>query len=614
MLYIANTSLAQGRGDQLFDESYIHEIRITSDLSLDQMFNLFVGELGSGAYTYTASEVEIDGNVLESIGVRIKGGLSSFDEKKPLKLDFNSFVPGQRYDGLKKLNLHQGNMDPSFIREAMTYGLMRNAGVKTARTSFAKVFFNGNYEGVYTLVEQIDDNFIKDRFASNEGALYKTGDIGLNLKYEINNPLPYEEFVAAVNQIPTELLHEQLGQYLNVESYLRFFAIEIFVNAVDGPLTVDTNYYIYYEPKSGTYYYIPWDYNLSLYGNANHTLFEESFNFLFERALSNSVLRDQYLDIYCQLLQYNFRVDRLQDLITSYQDLLKDEVPNDPYIDIIGDWNAGIETIRNVVTDRYTSLRNEVNDLQGSCPLLINPIDSLDVVINEIVASNGVNSGITDPAGGSADWIELYNNTSADLDLDGFYLSNDRDVLKHWKFPEGTTIAANDYLIIWADRDVDEEGLHVDFKLNKTWAELILSYENGDIIDEVIFSDQETNVGYARVPNGTGDFKKQETTFGASNNLSTSLVNDFQELNWDIFPNPAYSTNILTIQCSKAAKTDIQIVDMFGKLTWTSKLNLISGNNQVELPTGLIEAGVYNVILNSEKTVEVSNKRLIILE
>ena len=61
------------------------------------------------------------------------------------------------------------------MRKALAYGLMRNAGVKTVRTSFAKVYFNGRFEGVCTLNEQIDDDFIHNHFASADGAFYKTG-------------------------------------------------------------------------------------------------------------------------------------------------------------------------------------------------------------------------------------------------------------------------------------------------------------------------------------------------------------------------------------------------------------------------------------------------------
>lgn len=612
LLFISTFTFSQNRGDQIFDESYVHEIRITCALSLPSLFDIFFEDFLTNDYTYTLAEVTIDGEVLDSVGFRVKGGLSAFDLKKPLKLDFNSFVTDQRYDGLKKLNLHQGNKDASFMRESIAYGLFRKAGVKTVRTSYANVYVNDIYEGVYTIVEQIDNNFIKNRFASDEGTLYKTGvSADLDIKFEVNNPLPFNDFVDAVNQIPTADLHEQLDKYLDVESFLRFFAIQIFITAVDGPLTVNKNYYIYYEPKSAQYVYVPWDYNLALYGYADHTLFVESTNFLFNRALSNNRLRDRYLDIYCALFDYNFVEETIFDQIETYRTLLQDHVPNDPYLSQSGDWNQGIQDIKNVISERIQVLGEELNQYITDCPDWSSPIAPNDVVINEIMASNNVESGIADPAGGHADWIELYNNTSMDIDLSDFYISNDRDVMKHWRFPAGTKILANDYLIIWADRDLDEEGLHASFKLNKSAGELVLSFENGGIIDEVDFNDQETNIGYARVPNGTGDFKKQEATFGSHNNVVSLVENEPVKDQWSVFPNLVELGQDIVIKNSTDLDVELQILDGIGRIIWRKEIKLYPGENILKTSGMPLHSGIHIIKMINKSAREQQVKKLI---
>lgn len=614
IIFLSNSLNAQYDGDQIFDESFIHEIQITTSQSLDDIFNSFLLEFGTNNYTYAIADVVIDGNSLDSIGFRIKGGISAFDPKIPFKLDFNAFVPGRKYDGLKKLNLHQGGMDPSFMREAITYGLMRNAGVKTVRTSFAKIYVNGTYVGIYTLVEQINDDFIHNNFASADGALYKLIFDDLQLKYEIDNSFNYAAFESAVNQIPIDQLHEQLPDYLDVESFLRFFVMEIFVNGVDGPLTSNNNYYIYYEPKSATYVYIPWDYNLSLYAGANHTLLQDGMNFIFEKVKQNPDLTDRYLNTFCELLQYNFDEDRIFNLIDTYENLLADEVPNDPYIDLIGDFEDAIIFLKNVITARRNDLTAEMITDFMVCDPLVNPIDFLDVAINEIVASNDSTSGITDPAGGSPDWIELYNNTSNDISLNGFYLSNDVHFLKHWKFPDDQVIPANDYLIIWADRDVEEEGLHVDFKLNKTKGDLYLSFENGDLIDSLSYENQSTNIGFARVPNGTGNFVTQTATFNAMNDINMSEENLLIESIFNIFPNPTKGNITLEVYSSNSTSKLIQFFNLQGILLWETELQLFQGNNQIILPLKELNAGMYNLLLIDKDTYEKSIQRLVVLE
>ncbi len=148
-----------------------------------------------------------------------------------------------------------------------------------------------------------------------------------------------------------------------------------------------------------------------------------------------------------------------------------------------------------------------------------------DLVINEFMASNDLTQA--DQDGDFDDWIELYNNTGASISLDGFYLSDDAGNLTKWAFPDGSTIAANDYLIIWADEDLEQDGLHADFKLSSGGEEVVLIDANGAIVDSLTYPEQTTDVSYGRFPNGTGSFREMTTTtFNAENTDGTTNPDD----------------------------------------------------------------------------------------
>jgi len=68
------------------------------------------------------------------------------------------------------------------------------------------------------------------------------------------------------------------------------------------------------------------------------------------------------------------------------------------------------------------------------------------VVINEFMASNG--SSIQDENGDREDWLELYNTTAEDIDLEGWSLSDDISEPRKWIFPS-VTLPARGYLLIW---------------------------------------------------------------------------------------------------------------------------------------------------------------------
>jgi len=150
--------------------------------------------------------------------------------------------------------------------------------------------------------------------------------------------------------------------------------------------------------------------------------------------------------------------------------------------------------------------------------------------------------------------------------LDGYYLSDDRDFQKHWAFPTGTMIPANGYLIVWADRDLDEAGLHTDFKLAKSSGELFLVYENFMVLDSMTYTAQETNVGLARVPNGTGEFVQQTATFNAENEpvgIGEEYSSPFE---WEVFPNPNAGEFKVTIAEVVAADVEgLALLDVYGR-------------------------------------------------
>ena len=141
------------------------------------------------------------------------------------------------------------------------------------------------------------------------------------------------------------------------------------------------------------------------------------------------------------------------------------------------------------------------------------------VVINELMADN--DSIHADPQGDYDDWLELYNLSDTAVMLTGMYLSDKEDELTQWEFPENTEIAANGYLVVWLDDDVDAaEGLHANFKLSKDGETVILvgtDAHGNRVLDKVTFEKQETDVALGRLPDGTGDFQVVQATPGAPN-------------------------------------------------------------------------------------------------
>lgn len=162
-----------------------------------------------------------------------------------------------------------------------------------------------------------------------------------------------------------------------------------------------------------------------------------------------------------------------------------------------------------------------------------------DIVINELSASNSFI--VADQNGEYDDWIELYNNSSNNIDISGYHLSDNGGNLTAWTFPTSTIIPANDYLIVWADKDTTQTGLHANFKLSAAGETLYLTDPSGAILDEITFPTQTTDVTYGRYPNGTGAFIYMSPTFNAENvNYQVGIENMMDEyFELKLYPNPA---------------------------------------------------------------------------
>jgi hypothetical protein len=142
-----------------------------------------------------------------------------------------------------------------------------------------------------------------------------------------------------------------------------------------------------------------------------------------------------------------------------------------------------------------------------------------DIVLNEFVAKN--NNGPVDEAGQAEDWIELHNRSNAPVDLSGLGLSDQLGDTTPWPIPAGTSLAAGESLLIWADDDPLDGPMHADFKLSTDGEEVVLYAADGvTVLDFVAFGPQSADVSTLRLHDGEELWvTSADTTPGASNTI-----------------------------------------------------------------------------------------------
>ena len=168
------------------------------------------------------------------------------------------------------------------MNEVLSYRLYRDAGVPAPRTAYARVFvtvpgkYDQYYVGLYSLVENIQNNFTRERFGTKKGALFKPdtqylfSDIGddwtnydgaYNPKGDVSDEDKQRlvEFARFVTKADDVEFAAKLSDYLEIEEFARFMAITTWLSTLDSILGTGQNYYIYLDPKSRKFQFLPWD-------------------------------------------------------------------------------------------------------------------------------------------------------------------------------------------------------------------------------------------------------------------------------------------------------------------------------------------------------------------
>lgn len=155
-----------------------------------------------------------------------------------------------------------------------------------------------------------------------------------------------------------------------------------------------------------------------------------------------------------------------------------------------------------------------------------------DLYINEIMPIN--KSTIMDSDNEYNDYIEIYNNTDSEINLDGFYLSDTTTSSKKWSFPK-IIIKEKEYLVIYASGkdkcNLTTRECHTNFKLGGKGETISLLNNNGEVISKVKYDKTDKDVAISLIDNkyeltiGT-PFKENQNIKKDESNLKEIIINE----------------------------------------------------------------------------------------
>lgn len=150
------------------------------------------------------------------------------------------------------------------------------------------------------------------------------------------------------------------------------------------------------------------------------------------------------------------------------------------------------------------------------------------VRINEVC---GANNSFINEYNKKSDWIELYNTTDDDIDVEGMFLSDDPSLPEKYCISKGeknatTIIPAHGYLIIWCDKmENSDHGLHIGFKIDNGGGCLSISASDRSWTDMLVYESHDVGTTIVRYPDGGADvYATNVATIGKRNILTTYMT------------------------------------------------------------------------------------------
>lgn len=125
---------------------------------------------------YIKADLVHDGKTYRDVSVRFRGNSSWLGvvnkDKKPFKIKLDEFVPGQRIKGYRTLNLNNNFLDPTMMREPLSYWVIRQF-MPAPGCNFAKLTINGKNWGVYINAQQVNKDFLDHWYDEDDGIRYR---------------------------------------------------------------------------------------------------------------------------------------------------------------------------------------------------------------------------------------------------------------------------------------------------------------------------------------------------------------------------------------------------------------------------------------------------------
>jgi len=588
------------------------------------------------------------------VGIETRGSSSQALQKKQYNLT-TYLADNVSKNNVRLLDMPKENdwilsgmaFDPSFIRDYLSFTLSRNIGEYAPRSVYCELVVNGEYRGLYMLVEKIkvDDNRVdiikmdalditlpdlsggyitkSDKIAGQDVVAWTMPSYIGSTNFTHSSPKPSEitsqqhqyifsifSQLAATTQSNNISLTDGYPSVIDVPSFINFMLVNELAANIDA---YQFSTYFHKDKNAKLRAGPLWDINLS-YGN---DLFlwglDRSKTYTWQFNNGDNTGARFWLDLFNNSTYKCYLAKRWNSLTQSGQplNLVTVKALIDATVAKISEaaardqakWNferggwltsldlpTQIAGIKSFLDARTTWMTTNLGSFSACSNVTLPPL-----VISRINYNPGTSTSF--PNSSEQEFIEIVNNGNTVVNLTGVYFSGTGFV---YRFPAGATVPAQGVLQLANQREIFTQVYgHSPYdvftrSLNNDNQKLTLADGFGNVIDEVNYSDQapwpdaDGNGSYLKLTDADLDNNVGANWIASSEPIG-STITGIEEVNAfmvQVYPNPV--ENIVRIR-SNELMSSVQLHDIHGRVLETIPAN----RNALEHNMGQYPSGVY---------------------
>lgn len=280
-------------------------------------------------------------------------------DKMQFQIGFHVDDPNGHFWGLRRLALDAATFNRHMLRDRLSLRFMRSVGVRAACANNARLVVNGEYYGIFTNLEKLDEVFLERTMEDPSGDLWERG--GWELESGAGD-LARRALLQDANTIA------ELDAILDVEQALLTYATEAVIPDSDGAWAGGLNYFFYDDPKRGKFMLLPWDLDNTFERfsdppdgpypvNPDPVVWEKPTTWgrpWYDLALTDPVWFDHYIDTIDQVLHTGYEPAQMLAWVDEMSAQIEDAVITDmnkPYSNTT--YYNRLDDLREFIPGRY---------------------------------------------------------------------------------------------------------------------------------------------------------------------------------------------------------------------------------------------------------------------